>query len=212
MFPNSDTVSKFKLSKTKCAYFVTHGIAPWVKNSLQTEVSNSPFFSVSFDESQNMVLQENQMDMQVRFWSEKLNKAVTRYWGSEFQLLSDTETLTDSLMKGLAILPLEKQHQLAMDGPKTNCKILRLTMELRDKEEHSPLQDIGSCVLHVVSGALHTGVVACLWSIEKLLRALFKFLHNSPARRAEYLRVSSSGLYPEKFCATRWVENEIVAS
>ena len=67
MFPNSDTVSKFKLSKTKCAYFVTHGIAPWVKSNLRTEVSNSPFFSMSFDESLNMVLQENQMDIQVRF-------------------------------------------------------------------------------------------------------------------------------------------------
>ena len=58
----------------------------------------------------------------------------------------------------------------------------------------------------------HTGVVACLWPIEKLLRATVKFLHNSPARRAEYLRVSSSNLYPEKFCGIRWVENEIVAS
>ena len=109
------------------------------------------------------------MDIQVRFWSEKLNKAVARYWGSEFQLLNYTETLTNSLMKSLAILPLEKQHQLAMDGPKTNWKILKLIMELRDKEEHPPLQDIAPCGLHVVSGALHTGVVACLWSIEKLL-------------------------------------------
>ena len=61
-------------------------------------------------------------------------------------------------MKGLAILPLEKQHQLAMDGPKTNRKILRLTMELRDKEEHPPLQDIGSSVLHVVIGLFILGL------------------------------------------------------
>ena len=115
-------------------------------------------------------------------------------------------------MKGLTILPVEKQHQLAIDGPKTNWKILRLIMELRDKEENPPLQDIGSCGLHVVSGALYTGVVACLWPLEKLLRAMFKFLHNSPAWRAEHLRVSSSSLYPEKFCATRCVENEIVVS
>ena len=60
------------------------------------------------------------MDIQVRFWSEKLKKDVTRYWGSEFQLRSDAETLSDSLMKGLAAVPTEKQHQLAMDGPKVN--------------------------------------------------------------------------------------------
>ena len=40
---------------------------------------------------------------------------------------------------------------------------------------------------------------------------MFKFLHNFFARRAEYLCVSLSGLHPKKFCATRWVENEIVA-
>ena len=71
-------------------------------------------------------------------------------------------------MKGLAILPLEKQHQLAMDGPKTNWKILRLIMELRGKAEHPPLPNIGSCGLYVVSGALHTGAVACSSPIEKL--------------------------------------------
>ena len=70
------------------------------------------------------------MDTQVRFCSEKLKKAVTRYWGSEFHLGSDTETLSDSLMKGLVALPIEKQHQLAVDGPKVNWKILRLIMDL----------------------------------------------------------------------------------
>ena len=41
---------------------------------------------------------------------------------------------------------------------------------------------------------------------------MFKFLHNSRARRTEYLGVSSSALYPEKFCATWWVENKMVAN
>ena len=71
-------------------------------------------------------------------------------------------------------------------------------MDSRHKEEYPPLQDIGCCGLHV----LYTGVVANSWPIEKVLGAIFKFLHNSSARRAEYLRVSSSGFYPEKFCTT----------
>ena len=144
-----------------------------------------------------MVLQENQMEIQVCFWSEKLKKALTRYLGSEFQLCRDAGTLSDSLMKGLAALPIEKQHQFAMDGPKVNWKILRLIMDSRHKEEYPPLHG-----LHVLSGALYTGVVVSSWPIEKVLGAIFRFLHNSPARRAEYLRVSSSGFYPEKFCTT----------
>ena len=82
----------------------------------------------------------------------------------------------------------------------------------RNRDEYPPLQDTGSCGLHVVSGALDTGVVASKWLIEKILRAMYKFLHNSPTIRAEYIRFSVSGLFPEKFCTTWWVENEIVAN
>ena len=90
-------------------------------------------------------------------------------------------------------------------------RLIRLIIDSRDKEEHPHLQDIGCYGLHVVSGAQHTGVVASSCPIEKVLRVMFMFLHNSPAKRGEYLRVSSSGLYPEKFSTTRWVENERVA-
>ena len=41
---------------------------------------------------------------------------------------------------------------------------------------------------------------------------MFNFLDNYSVRRAEYLRMSSSGLCPEKFCTTRWMENESVAN
>ena len=34
------------------------------------------------------------------------------------------------------------------------------------------------CGLHVVSEALHNGVLAGSWSFEKLVHAIFKFLHN----------------------------------
>ena len=98
-----------------------------------------------------------------------------------------------------------------MDGPKTNWKILRLIQDKREEDDHPPLQDIGSCGLHVVSGALHSAVVAANWPVEKVLRGMFKFLKDAPARRAGYMRRSLTGLYPEKFCSTRWVENEPVA-
>ena len=125
---------------------------------------------------------------------------------------SYAETLSDSLRNGLAALPIEKEHQIAVDGPIVNWKILRLIIYSWDKEEHPPFWDIGCCGLHVVSGALDTGVAASSWTIEKVLGAMFSSLHNSPARRAEYLRVSSSGLYPKKFCTIWWVKNDLVAN
>ena len=76
------------------------------------------------------------------------------------QLGSGAETLSDSLMKGLAASLTEKKQQLTIVGSKVEWKILRLIMDSRDKEDHALLQYMGCCGLHVVSGALKTGVVA----------------------------------------------------
>ena len=47
MFPNNDIVSRFKLSKTKCAYFVTHGIAPWASCKLKYVTLHSSVFRLT---------------------------------------------------------------------------------------------------------------------------------------------------------------------
>ena len=60
-------------------------------------------------------------------------------------------------------------------GQKLNWKILDLLSVFRDEEEYPKLENIGSCGLHVISGALHTGVMAAGWPIESLLRAMFNF-------------------------------------
>ena len=69
MFSDSETVKKFSLGRTNCSYFVNFGIAPHFKTILHN-VQKSPFFTVSFDESLNKVLQNEQMDIQVCFWDE----------------------------------------------------------------------------------------------------------------------------------------------
>ena len=212
MFPDSAIAAEFTLSKTKCAYLVKYGIAPWLKDNLVKEVNQSPFYSVSYDESLNRQLQEQQMDIQVRYWCERTNRAVTRYLGSEFQMYGDHETLSTNLLKAVSMLSKENLIQTAMDGPNVNWKILETIQEKRTEEELCPLEDVGSCGLHVISGALHTGVADADWPVEKVLRGMFKLLKDAPARRAEYMRLSKSGLYPEKFCVIRWVENEPVAS
>ena len=211
MFPDSAIAAGFTLSKTKCAYVIKYGIAPWLKENLQNLINEAPFYSVSYDESLNRQLQEQQMDLQVRFWCNKTSQAVTRYYGSEFQMHGDHQTLSENLLKGIAKLSGEKLIQTSMDGPNVNWKILDVLQEKREEDGNSPLEDIGSCSLHVVSGALHSAVVAAGWPVEKVLRGMFKLLKDSPARRAEYIRVSSTGQYPQKFCRTRWVENEPVA-
>ena len=98
-----------------------------------------------------------------------------------------------------------------MDVPSVNWKVLEVIQKKREKDEYPPLADIGSCVRLVVSGALHLAVFAADWRAEKVLRGMFKLLKDVTTRRVEYMRGSVTGLYPEKFCVIRWVENEPVA-
>ena len=71
MFPDSQIAGDFTLSKTKCAYVVKYGIAPWLKENLRKVISESPFYSISYDESLNRQMEEQQMDLQLRYWCNK---------------------------------------------------------------------------------------------------------------------------------------------
>ena len=61
MFSDSETANKFSLGRTKCSYFFNFGIAPYFKTMLLQNVRKSSFFTVSFDEYLNKVLQNEQM-------------------------------------------------------------------------------------------------------------------------------------------------------
>ena len=148
MFPDSGIAADFTLSKTKCAYVVKYGVVPWLKENLQKVISESLFYSVSWDESLNRQMQEQQMDLQGRYWCNKTSWAVTRYYGSEFQMHSVHETLSENLLTGIPDLPEEKLFQTAIDGPNFNWKVLEI---IQKKQDTLHLQILG----HVV----------CMWSV-----------------------------------------------
>ena len=53
MFPDSQVAKSFQLLKTKCAYYVVFGLAPYFKELLVKDIKLSPFYLLSFDESLN---------------------------------------------------------------------------------------------------------------------------------------------------------------
>ena len=61
------------------------------------------------------------------------------------------------------------------------------------------------------SNSFQCGVKAAEWGVEKVLQGMYKFLNKSPARRGDFVRVSSNEIFPLKFCTSRWVENENVS-
>ena len=212
MFSDSAIASSFQLSKTKCSYYVNYGLAPFIKDLLAKDVRSSPYFSVLFNESLNNILQQSQMDIQLRFWSDSDGLVKTRYYDSQFLSRPNAENLASSLSESLTGISMQKMHYLAMDGPYVNWNVFELLNAERCENEFPSLINIGSCGLHVVHGAFKTGFQSVDWDLNKVFKAMWKFFHDSPARRDIYVRINSSSDFPLSFCATRWVEGEQVAS
>src|SRR3989442_1028683 len=75
-----------------------------------------------------------------------------------------------------------------------------------------PMNDMGSCGLHVIHGAFQTGHKAAGWTINEALRGLYGIFKDSPARRADYIAVTGCSVFPKKFCQVRWLANAEVAT
>ena len=131
------------------------------------------------------------MDVQIRYWCTKDQITKTRYWDSRF-LRPYANNILNELLSSISSLPGEKLHQLSMDGPNTNWKVL-------------------SCGLHVVSGAFQVGVEATQGNLKKVLKSMWGLLNESPARRDVYKTVCAAEQFPLRFCPTRWVGNVPVA-
>ena len=84
MFPDSQVSKSFQLSKTKCVYYAVFDLAQYFKEILVKDIKLSTFYLLSFDESLNNKLQEEQMNISIRFWDDIPGEAVTRYFDSRF--------------------------------------------------------------------------------------------------------------------------------
>ena len=101
-----------------------------------------------------------------------------------------------------------------MDGPNVNLKLHRLFAEDRKKIDPDlpELIDIGTCSLHVVHGALQTGIKKSSWELDQLLKCLWWLFHDTYQRRTIYTEINNSTVFPLQFCATCWVEDAGVAT
>ena len=109
-------------------------------------------------------------------------------------------------------LDLLKMIQLSTDRPNINWKFAR-TLSKDGTENGLPdLIDVGSCPLHVISRAFQTGSMASSWNLKEILKAEWQIIHDTPARREDFMSVTSSRVFTLPFCATRWVENKKAAN
>ena len=214
MFPDSQMAQNFQCGRTKCSYLICFGLAPYYHNMLLSKLKEpGTKFVISFDESLNKILQQEQMDMIVRFWDKTTHRVISRYLDSQFLGHTRATDLLKNFKIGLIGLHSANLLQVSMDGPATNWKFYDNLLEDRKQEDPNipSLLNVGSCGLHVVHGGFQTGATATGWKLESLLRSVWYLFVDAPARREDYETITKSTVYPLHFCATCWLEDVPVA-
>ena len=76
MFPDSKIAKQFACGPSKMAYMTSFGLAPYFSEILIKQLSEVPFYSISFDESYNCVVKKEQLDVLVRYYDVERSKVV----------------------------------------------------------------------------------------------------------------------------------------
>ncbi|GBL87957.1 hypothetical protein AVEN_192112-1 [Araneus ventricosus] len=80
-----------------------------------------------------------------------------------------------------------------------------------EPDDDKKLLDLGSCELHTLHCAFKSSVQKTGWNIMPFLRAVYNLFKESPARRALFTSVTTSSVFPKKYCVVRWLQNAEVA-
>ena len=191
MFTYGEIVKSFQLSKTKCSYIVNFRLAPYFKDLLLKEIKASDSFRILFCESMNKVMQEEQMDVQIRYWNETAKLVDTRH--------PNVKYVFNCLITSLKDLPSERLLQLSMDSSNTNWSVLTMLHNDRCEKDYPRIIDIDSCSLHVLHGVFKSGVEARDWFLNKILKAMWKIFHGSPARRDTSITICEVDEFPPRY-------------
>lgn len=163
MFQDHPASTGYSSSRTKLGYLITFGIAPAFLEMLMDQLRRAKCYSILFDETFNSMFQLEQLDVYVRYWC--TDNVKTRYVGSEFINETNADALKTSINKAISDLDEKKVVHVGMDGPNVNIKVANLLKEEREIEDRPALLELGTCSLHVVHGALQTGNLNCILSI-----------------------------------------------
>ena len=98
--------------------------------------------------------------------------------------------------------------QISSDGPNVNLLFLKNYDGKRSFNEKPSLLNIGTCGLHTVHGSMQTGEKSTNWCLGKTVKAMNGVLHDTPARRETFEKITETNTYPLPYCGHCWCENE----
>ena len=113
MFADSAIAQKMNCGPTKLYYLICFGIAPYLKQQLLNELKEAQCFVISFDESLNTELHEEQVDFVVRYFNK--DWVTCRYLTSEFFGYTCVDDLKKKFEEGIKDLG-KKKMQISFCG------------------------------------------------------------------------------------------------
>ena len=111
MFPDSEIAKLFKQSKTKCECSINHGLVSFFKDDLLKLINVSPYFVILYDENMRKIQQDEQMDLQLRYWDDSEGQVCPRYFDSKLLNRLNARNLNNALSASLAKLSQVKSSQ-----------------------------------------------------------------------------------------------------
>ena len=103
IFDDSKLAEKFSVDKDKMAYICSHSLYPYFREGVEDKFSTADFFSVSYDELLNKVVQKTQMDVHARYVDPADGLAKTRYLTFQFLESCKAEDLMNNLTAALSM-------------------------------------------------------------------------------------------------------------
>ena len=98
VFPDSNIVQKFQMSKTKVLYMIIFGLSDYFHKKVLYLLTKSLLYSLSFDESLNEVLNKEQMNMQIWVFNDLEGRVVNPYLDSKFLYWPNVSILAEEIL------------------------------------------------------------------------------------------------------------------
>ena len=97
---------------------------------------------------------------------------------SSFVFCPNANVLPGEIINSIKDFDALRMIMLGMDGPNVKWCVFDKTHAEREKHNHAPLFNVGSCGLHSIHGAFETGMTSNQWEIGKVLKSMFSYLTN----------------------------------
>ncbi|XP_037284486.2 uncharacterized protein LOC119177183 [Rhipicephalus microplus] len=141
MFPDSDIAKKFSCGRIKLARIVSHGLGPYFKGQVVTELCQpNVYFSIMIDEMPEPELRVQQLDVLVRYFSSSQQEVVVEHVQSFDLGRATAEIIVGCIEEAIADLPKQGLVCFFSDGP----NVMKSVRNKLQKHVAPSLIDIGN--------------------------------------------------------------------